>query len=141
MGKKVKKTDAEWKKILPKEVYKSLRKKETEIPFTGKYNNLKEEGIYYCAGCGTPLFHSKTKYDSGTGWPAFYKPMDEHIIEEVLDKSLGIIRTEILCSVCGGHLGHVFNDGPPPTGLRYCVNSVSLEFKRTSEESKKEEED
>ena len=118
-----------WKKKLTKEQFKVLRQKGTEMPFTGKYWDNKEKGIYLCAGCGNPLFESETKFKSGTGWPSFYAPIDREKINEKKDLSNGMIRTEVLCSKCGGHLGHVFDDGPHPTGLRYCINSVSLNFK------------
>jgi len=129
----MKKTEEEWKKQLDKETYQILRKKATERPFTGKYLNNKEEGMYVCAGCGTPLFSSDTKFDSGSGWPSFWAPAEKENIEEKSDRSLLMNRTEILCRECGGHLGHVFEDGPQPTGLRYCVNSLSLNFKKIDE--------
>ena len=118
----------EWKKKLTKEQYNVLRKKGTETPFTGKYWNQHEKGIYKCAGCGTPLFSSDEKFNSGTGWPSFYKPINKDGIEEKRDTSHGMIRTEILCKNCGGHLGHVFDDVPKNKGCRYCVNSISLDF-------------
>tara|TARA_B100000945_G_scaffold249838_1_gene206411 strand:- start:1524 stop:2027 length:504 start_codon:yes stop_codon:yes gene_type:complete len=123
------KSEKEWKDCLTPEEYKILREKGTEMAFTGKYYKHKEEGVYICAGCGDNLFSSKTKYDSGTGWPSFWEPISGDKIKEEIDKSLPFVRTEILCNNCGGHLGHVFNDGPNPTGLRYCINSVSLDFK------------
>jgi len=125
--KKLKKSEKEWKKILTPEQYQILREKGTEMAFTGEYDKYFEEGTYTCAGCGTSLFESETKYDSGCGWPAFYKSLP-NTIEETPDYSFGRSRTEITCSKCDGHLGHVFPDGPRPTGLRYCVNSVSLNF-------------
>jgi len=118
-----------WKKKLTKDQFNVLRQKGTEMPFTGKYWNNKEKGIYLCAGCGNPLFNSDTKFKSGTGWPSFYAPIDKQKVNENQDFSHGMVRTEVLCSKCGGHLGHVFDDGPRPTGLRYCINSISLDFK------------
>lgn len=117
-----------WKKKLSKEQYQVLREKGTEPAFTGKYWNHHEKGIYKCAGCGAPLFSSGEKFDSGTGWPSFNKPYDKDNVKEEVDTSYGMIRTEVLCSKCGGHLGHVFDDGPNPTGCRYCINSISLKF-------------
>ena len=117
-----------WKKKLTPEQYRVLREKETEPAFTGKYCNNHERGIYKCAGCGTSLFSSEEKFDSGSGWPSFDKPYEKANIEEKLDTKYGMIRTEVLCSKCGGHLGHVFDDGPNPTGCRYCINSISLDF-------------
>ena len=122
------KTDSEWKAILTEEEYRILREKGTERPFMGKYDGHFEEGEYVCAGCGETLYTSQTKYNSGCGWPAFSDGI-EGKIDESKDRSFGMPRTEITCSNCGGHLGHVFKDGPAPTGLRHCVNSVSLDFK------------
>lgn len=122
------KTEEEWQKELNKEQYKVLRLKGTEMAFSGKYWDSKEKGTYKCAGCGTPLFTSETKFDSGCGWPSFFTPLEENNIEEETDNSHGMVRTEVLCKNCGGHLGHIFDDGPKPTGLRYCINSVSLDF-------------
>ena len=121
-----------WKKKLTKEQYQVLREKRTEPAFTGKYWKNHEKGIYKCAGCGTPLFSSDEKFDSGSGWPSFDKPYDEANVQEKPDKTYGMNRTEVLCSKCGGHLGHVFNDGPNPNGCRYCINSVSLDFQPDS---------
>ncbi|MEY4135689.1 MAG: hypothetical protein RL386_2039 [Bacteroidota bacterium] len=125
---KVVKTDAEWKKSLSEQEYYVLRKAGTERAFSGEYNKYKSEGVYTCRGCGLPLFSSVAKYDSGSGWPSFYMPFKKAHIREVEDTSLGMSRVEVLCARCGGHLGHVFDDGPKPTGLRYCMNSVSLKF-------------
>lgn len=125
---KSKKSEDEWKKKLTEEQYKVLRKKGTEPPFTGKYWKNHEEGIYKCTGCGKPLFSSDKKFDSGTGWPSFYEPINKDDIEEKIDKSHGMVRKEILCKNCGGHLGHVFDDVPKNKGCRYCLNSISLDF-------------
>jgi len=128
MDENSKRSDAEWRKALSPEQYEVLRRKGTERAFTGKYYNSKEKGVYRCAGCGNPLFDSETKFDSGTGWPSYYQPVSEDAVETDEDKSHGLTRTEVLCAHCGGHLGHVFPDGPQPTGRRYCINSVSLDF-------------
>ena len=120
----------EWKKKLTKEQYQVLREKGTEPAFTGKYWNQHEKGVYKCAGCGTPLFSSETKFESGSGWPSFYEPLEEGKVQEEKDTSHGMVRTEVLCKNCGGHLGHVFEDGPKPTGCRYCINSISLDFEK-----------
>ena len=125
---KIVKTDGEWKKILTREQYRILRKSGTERAFTGRYDDHDEKGLYACAGCGETLFTSTDKYDSGCGWPAFQKPADNTNVEEKRDTRLGMLRREVLCARCGGHLGHVFSDGPQPTGLRYCINSAALEF-------------
>ena len=125
-----KKTDAEWRKELTPQQYHVLREKGTERPFTGQYWNLKEDGTYTCAACGQELFKSNTKFDSGCGWPSFFDALDESKVTTQEDFSHGMHRIEVMCSNCGGHLGHVFPDGPKPTGLRYCINSASLDFKR-----------
>ena len=130
MDEKIVKSEDEWKKVLSPEAYNVLRKKGTERPFTGKYHDKKENGTYVCAACGNELFLSETKYDSGTGWPSFYAPISEKNVGTETDRSFFMTRTEVHCSKCGGHLGHVFEDGPRPTGLRYCINSVSLDFKK-----------
>lgn len=121
-------TEQEWKEKLTPDQYQVLREGATERAFTGKYWDSKANGVYRCAGCGEKLFSSDTKYDSHSGWPSFFKPLEDGLIDEEDDRSYGMVRTEIKCANCGGHLGHVFNDGPRPTGLRYCVNSASLDL-------------
>lgn len=125
-----KKSDIEWSEKLSPEAYRVLREKGTERPFTGKYYSSKEKGTYLCKGCGSLLFSSETKFESGTGWPSFFQPIADGAVLAETDRSLGMIRTDVRCANCGGHLGHVFEDGPRPTGLRYCINSVSLEFNK-----------
>jgi peptide-methionine (R)-S-oxide reductase len=127
---KIVKTEEEWKKELPADVCYIMREKGTERPFTGKYYEHKEKGTYVCAACGNELFSSDTKFESGTGWPSFYQAIEEGKIETKTDSTAGLIRTEVLCARCGGHLGHVFDDGPPPTGKRFCINSKALDFKK-----------
>ena len=128
MKDKIEKTEEEWKSELSPEQYQVCRMKATEPPFTGKYYNSNQPGMYRCVACGNELFDSATKFDSGTGWPSFYKPISEENIEEEDDLSYEMRRTEVMCSRCGAHLGHVFPDGPRPTGLRYCINSVALKL-------------
>jgi peptide-methionine (R)-S-oxide reductase len=128
LKKKLTKPMEEWRKILTPEEFHVLREKGTERPFTGKHLHNKKKGIYVCAGCGNELFSSDKKFDSGTGWPSFWAPIAEDKVELEADNSLGMQRTEVLCNQCGGHLGHVFDDGPKPTGHRFCINSVALRF-------------
>lgn len=130
MANTIVKTNEEWKKLLSPEQYNVLREKGTEMPFSGKYYLHKEKGLYGCSACGEVLFKSDTKFDAGCGWPSFSDVLDSSKVNYIKDKTHGMLRTEITCARCNGHLGHVFEDGPAPTGLRYCINSVSIEFKK-----------
>lgn len=133
MAEKIEKTDEEWREQLTPEEYEVTRLHGTERPFTGEYNDCKDSGTYVCNCCGHPLFSSETKYDSGTGWPSFFAPLDKDSVETTSDRSLWMVRTEVHCARCDAHLGHVFPDGPRPTGERYCMNSVSLKLEKEEE--------
>lgn len=135
---KVVKSNEEWKKELDPETYYITREKGTERAFTGRYYKFDKDGIYHCSNCGNPLFKSEHKYESGSGWPSFYSVYNENSVKEIRDDSHGMIRTEVVCQRCDAHLGHIFEDGPKPTGLRYCVNSPSLKFENKSKEIEKE---
>lgn len=128
LGDTVVKTEEEWRQQLTPEQYRVLREEGTELAFRNEYNDNKRRGVYACAACGNPMFTSETKFESGTGWPSFYAPISEKRVKEVEDRTLGMLRTEVECARCGSHIGHVFPDGPKPTGLRYCLNSVALNF-------------
>ena len=130
MSDKIEKTDAEWKKELTPEQYHVLRDKGTERAFSGEYAETHDEGVFKCAGCGNPLFRAEAKFDSGTGWPSFYEPIAKDAVATETDRKFFMKRTEVLCAKCDGHLGHVFDDGPAPTGLRYCMNSVAMKLEK-----------
>jgi len=131
---KIEKSDEEWRRELTSEQYQITRQAGTEPPFTGKYHDSKDPGTFHCVCCGAPLFESDTKYDSGTGWPSFWQPVEADAVETRVDRAYGMVRNEVVCSKCDAHLGHVFPDGPQPTGLRYCMNSASLKLKPRGED-------
>ncbi len=141
MSKKLPQSETEWQACLTPEQYRIMRQQGTERAFTGKYHNCKTPGIYVCAGCGEPLFDSDTKFNSRTGWPSYWQPISEKAVATHEDHSYGMQRTEVHCRQCGSHLGHVFPDGPPPTGLRYCINSASLLLKKREKEAKSDRQD
>ncbi|MBC8103385.1 MAG: peptide-methionine (R)-S-oxide reductase MsrB [Cytophagales bacterium] len=134
---KVALTDDQWRKLLTPAQFNVLRQEGTERPYSHPYNDLHDQGTFVCAGCGLPLFRSENKFESGTGWPSFYQPLQKSAVTEISDRALGMVRTEVQCSRCDGHLGHVFDDGPKPTGLRYCMNGVALRFVPASASKKK----
>jgi len=133
MSAKVQKSEQEWQQQLTPQQYQVLRQKGTEPAFSGRYAHSKDRGVFRCAGCGAPLFESGTKFESGTGWPSFYQPINDEAVHSEADHSYGMVRTEVECANCGGHLGHVFDDGPNPTGLRYCINSASIDLEPAKE--------
>ena len=135
MSERIDHTEDQWRELLTDEQFRILRQKGTERPFTGAYWDVKRDGVYRCAACSAPLFTSDTKYESGTGWPSFYEPVSADAVRTETDTSLGMVRTEVVCGTCGGHLGHLFDDGPLPTGQRYCINSVSLDLEEGEPES------